>query len=102
MESRHDRARPNSTKPLSLSVEEAIDQAEAWLVCPAAMVVDPAPRHLRVWADVMAGAHGGGDLVNDAHLAALALENRATVVSFDCDFQHFDGLRLLVPPPAPD
>jgi len=102
MESRHDRARPSSTKPLSLSVEEAIDQAEAWLVCPAAMVVDPAPRHLLVWSNVMAGAHGGGDLVNDAHLAALALENRATVVSFDCDFQHFDGLRLLVPPPAPD
>ena len=87
---------------MSLSVEEAIEQVEAWLACPAAVVTDPAPRHLLVWADVMRGAHGGGDLVNDAHLAALALENRATVVSFDRDFQRFDGLRMLVPPAAAD
>jgi toxin-antitoxin system PIN domain toxin len=88
--------------PTPLSVDEAIEQVEAWLACPAAVVVDPTPRHLRVWADVMRGTHGGGDLVNDAHLAALALENRATVVSFDRDFQRFDGVRLLVPPPVSD
>lgn len=31
-----------------------------------------------------------GNLVADAHLAALALEHGATVVSFDRDFQRFD------------
>jgi predicted nucleic acid-binding protein len=28
----------------------------------------------------------GGNLVNDAHLAALALAHRATVITFDNDF----------------
>ena len=38
-----------------------------------------------------------GNLVGDAHLAALALEHGATVVSFDRDFARFDGLRVLRP-----
>lgn len=36
----------------------------------------------------------GGNLVTDAHLAALALENDATVVTGDRDFQRFPGLKL--------
>ncbi len=36
----------------------------------------------------------GGNLVNDAHLAALALEHGATLVSFDADFVGFSGLSL--------
>lgn len=36
-------------------------------------------------------------LVNDAHLAALAIEHGATLVSFDRDFGRFDGLRHRVP-----
>ena len=38
--------------------------------------------------------HAGGNLVNDAHLAALAIEHGATLVSFDRDFSQFRGLRL--------
>ena len=36
----------------------------------------------------------GGNSINDAHLAALALEHGATLVSFDRDFEQFRGLRL--------
>jgi len=36
----------------------------------------------------------GGNLINDAHLAALALEHGATLVSFDRDFEQFRGLSL--------
>ena len=64
------------------------------------MVVDPLPRHLHVWADVLRATSTGANLVNDAHLAALALEHRATIVSFDRDVQRFDGVRHLVPPRA--
>ena len=35
----------------------------------------------------------GGNLVNDAHLAALALQYDATVVSYDNDFSRFPGVR---------
>jgi predicted nucleic acid-binding protein len=34
----------------------------------------------------------GGNLVSDAHLAALAVEHRCTVVSYDNDFSRFDGV----------
>jgi uncharacterized protein len=35
----------------------------------------------------------GGNLVNDAHLGALALQYDATIVSFDNDFSRFPGVR---------
>jgi predicted nucleic acid-binding protein len=34
-----------------------------------------------------------GNLAVDAHLAALAIGNRAVLVSFDPDFSRFKGLR---------
>lgn len=39
----------------------------------------------------------GGNLVNDAHLAALAREYDATVISFDRDFGRFEGVRWRLP-----
>jgi uncharacterized protein len=35
----------------------------------------------------------GANLVNDAHLAALAVEHRASIVSYDSDFGRFDSVR---------
>jgi predicted nucleic acid-binding protein len=34
-----------------------------------------------------------GNLTSDAHLAALALEQRAEICSFDKDFMRFPGLK---------
>jgi uncharacterized protein len=39
----------------------------------------------------------GGNLVNDAHLAALAVEHRAGIVSYDNDFSRFDGVSWETP-----
>ena len=39
----------------------------------------------------------GGNLVNDAHLAALAIEHRARIVSYDSDFGRFDDVRCDTP-----
>lgn len=36
----------------------------------------------------------GGNLTTDAHLAAIAIEHGATLVSFDSDFERFEGLRF--------
>jgi predicted nucleic acid-binding protein len=33
-------------------------------------------------------------LTNDTHLAALALEHKATMVTYDRDFARFTGLRV--------
>ncbi|MEZ5137155.1 MAG: DUF5615 family PIN-like protein [Acidimicrobiales bacterium] len=41
----------------------------------------------------MLSEHGtGGNLTSDAHLAALAVEHGATVVTFDADFARFAGV----------
>jgi predicted nucleic acid-binding protein len=38
-----------------------------------------------------------GNLTTDAHLAALAIENGAKLVSFDGDFQRFERLKTVRP-----
>ena len=45
----------------------------------------------------MEAALVGANLVIDAHIAALALEHRATVYTNDNDFRRFDGLRIKNP-----
>lgn len=81
--------------PLDLPRAQAV--VELWLRSPAAMVIEPTPRHLALLAGLLDGAGTAGNLVNDAHLAALALEHRATVVSFDRDFARFEGVALQRP-----
>jgi hypothetical protein len=66
---------------------------ESWLAQPASVEVQPTPRHLSLLSGLLMSSGAGGNLVNDAHLAALALEHNATVVSFDEDFARFPGLR---------
>ena len=80
-----------------LSVSEAITQAEDWLAQPSAVVVEPTARHLGIVQQLLAPLETGGDLVNDAHLAALAIEHRCTVVSYDTDFLCFQGVKLETP-----
>ncbi|MXZ52678.1 MAG: type II toxin-antitoxin system VapC family toxin [Acidimicrobiaceae bacterium] len=80
-----------------LSASDAIAQAEDWLAQPAAVVVEPTARHLGVVQQLLAPLKTGGNLVNDAHLAALAVEHRCTVVSYDTDFLSFDGVKLETP-----
>lgn len=80
-----------------LTLDEAADQVEDWLAQPTVVVLEPTPRHLGLVRGLLAHTGTAGNLVNDAHLAALALEHGAEVVSFDRDFQRFPGVRLFVP-----
>ncbi|PXY28099.1 type II toxin-antitoxin system VapC family toxin [Prauserella muralis] len=71
----------------------AFDIVDAWLGQPSAVVVEPTRRHAPLLRGLL-GAGTAGNLVNDAHLAALAIEHRAEVVSFDADFTRFADIRL--------
>jgi len=86
-----------STRPGLLSSplapETAIDLVEEWLAQPAAHLLQPTAAHPRILGDLLAAVGTGGNLVNDAHLAALALEHRAEVVTYDTDFARFPGVR---------
>ncbi len=79
--------------PTPLSIDEAFDRVDAWLAQPAAVVLDPTPRHASIMRALLRSVGAGANLVNDAHLAALAIEHRAQIVSFDNDFSRFDGVR---------
>ena len=82
-----------SALPTPLTIHEATDQVRTWLAAPAAVVVDPTPRHADILAGLLAESGTAGNLVNDAHLAALAAEYRGTMISFDTDFARFAGIR---------
>lgn len=75
----------------------AVDVVRTWLSSGVVVVVEPSTRHLDTLAALLDGAGTGGNLVADAHLAALAIDHDATLVSFDRDFARFDGLRWEVP-----
>jgi len=77
-----------------LPVADALRVADHWLLQPAAQVVHPGPRHAALLARLLLAAGTGGNLVTDAHLAALAIEHGATIGSFDRDFRQFAGVHL--------
>lgn len=80
-----------------LTAAEATGALAGWLAAPAAIVIDPTPRHLPLLSGLLASVGTAGNLVSDAHLAALALEHDATIVSFDRDFGRFEGVRWRLP-----
>lgn len=75
-----------------LTLDEALGQIDEWLNHPRARVLHPTERHAAVLARLLVGAGRGGDLVTDAHLAAIAIEHGAELGSFDRDFGRFPGL----------
>ncbi len=80
-----------------LTADEAIGVIRHWLGQPPAVIIEPTPRHVDLLAGLLAEAGTAGNIVNDAHLAALALEHGATLVTFDADFGRFTGVRREAP-----
>lgn len=80
-----------------MSHKDAMDQLDDWLARPAAHVAHPSEAHATILGELLRETGRGGNLVNDAHLAALAIENRATLVSFDRDFARFSRVRVVSP-----
>jgi hypothetical protein len=76
-----------------LSVAEASRIVEMQLSSPVAEILQPGPDHARILLRLLAEAGTAGNLVPDAHLAALAIEHGAELVTFDRDFGRFKGLR---------
>jgi uncharacterized protein len=85
--------------PQPLSLDGAMDRVDGWLSAEPAVVVEPTVDHPRILRDLLRDVGAGGNIVNDAHLAALAIEHRCSVVSYDNDFARFEGVRWEPPPP---
>jgi uncharacterized protein len=84
--------------PHPLTVDEAMARVDAWLAAPPAVVVEPTIEHHRILRRLLEGLGTGGNLVNDAHLAALAVEHRCQLISFDNDFGRFPDVDWSLPP----
>ena len=83
--------------PAPLEVDAALDRVDAWIGSGPAVVVHPTVDHARVVRSLLQPLGAGGNLVNDAHLAALAIEHRCDMVSFDRDLLRFPGVTLHTP-----
>ena len=84
--------------PNPLTLPQATGVMETWLAQPAAILLQPTPRHLSLLHGLLAPLATAGNQVNEAQLPALASEHGGQVVSFDVDFGRFAGLRWHVPP----
>jgi uncharacterized protein len=80
--------------PAPLALEDALAWMGRFITHPTSRVVEPGPRHWALFSRLLVGAGTAGNLATDAHLAALAIEHNATLVSFDHDFERFAGLRF--------
>jgi toxin-antitoxin system PIN domain toxin len=83
--------------PRPLPVEDALRVVEHWLEHPQAQVIYPGERHSQILGRLLRSAGTAGNLTTDAHLAALAIEHGATVVSFDRDFARFEDVQWVLP-----
>lgn len=69
---------------------------------PAFVALNPGERHWEIFTALCRDADARGNLVPDAFLAAIALENNATIVTADRGFARFRRVRLQHPlDPAP-
>jgi len=80
-----------------LTSDEALDVIDGWLALPSVVVVQPGRRHADLLRELLSLVGTAGNLVPDAHLAALAVEHGAELCSCDADFSRFPGVRWVDP-----
>ena len=76
----------------ALSTHGAWHQVSEWLSHPRVWIPEPTEEHALVLGKLLAETHATGNLVPDAHLAALAIEHGLTLCSADSDFARFPRL----------
>lgn len=85
------------------SIPTPVDEAFAYLRAlreqPGHIMLAPGPQHLALLERLCTSADATGDLIADAQLAAIALENACELVSFDRDFARFSELKWVRPAP---
>ena len=84
-----------SARPMT--VQEAVETVGAWLHHPRVRILTPGERHAEILFDLLLELGVGGNITYDAHLAAMAIEYQAELVSTDTDFARFPGLRWFNP-----
>lgn len=82
-------------RPLMVSV--AWQQVQSWLASDQVWIPLPTERHAEVLGKLISQSDVHGNLIHDAHLAALAIEHGLTLCSTDGDFARFRELKWINP-----
>ena len=80
-----------------LTPADAWSYISDWLDADQAWIPTPGSRHRDILGGLLIDGDLRGNLVTDAHLAALAIEHGTSICSFDSDFARFDGLHWINP-----
>jgi toxin-antitoxin system PIN domain toxin len=75
-----------------IPLHRSLAQVESWLALPQTWIPLPSDCHQEIFVGLLDGESRPG-LVNDAHLATLAIEHGLTLCSVDGDFARFRDLR---------
>lgn len=76
---------------------EAVAAVASWLERPCVSVIEAGEACWEIFRQLVVDAQVTGPLAMDAFLAALALENGATLATTDRDFTRFPKLKLVNP-----
>ena len=80
-----------------VAVGDLLDEVERWLTAPQVQLLQPTARNPHALRSLLVPTGVGGDLVSDAHLAALAVEYGGIIHSADTDFARFPNVRWVNP-----
>jgi toxin-antitoxin system PIN domain toxin len=80
-----------------LTATDAWSYVTDWLDADQAWIPVSGSRHRDILGTLLVGGDVRGNLVTDAHLAALAIEHGTSICSFDSDFARFTGVRWVSP-----
>ncbi len=76
-----------------LTLKEAAERVQSWFEQSCVLIIQPTEEHWSLFQQMLRSGNAVGNLVSDAHLAALAVEHNAVLHSTDADFSRFRGLK---------
>jgi toxin-antitoxin system PIN domain toxin len=78
--------------------EEAIESLERLRKSPSLVMIGDGPAHFRILLKTLRESGATGNLVHDAHIAALCMEHGvSSLYTMDRDFSRFPGLKVTHP-----
>jgi toxin-antitoxin system PIN domain toxin len=80
-----------------LTLKEAVERVQSWLNQACVQLVLPTDQHWACFQQMLRNGNAVGNLVSDAHLAALAVEHNCVLQSTDSGFSRFRGLKWTNP-----
>lgn len=78
--------------------EEAVATLETLRQSPSLVMLGDGPTHFRVMTSVLRTSGASGNLIHDAHIAAICIEHGVSeLFTMDRDFARFPGLKVTRP-----